>query len=178
MIESFQFCTEEGVKLNVKLGVKVTLFEENNRNDITRYFKCKSTGVKWVQGNNEITIFESNHYLNGYPTHDLQKVVIIFPMEHNLYGAPDNAVIYNDDGTVFRQLKTPKLISEIAIKREAFHQSANFSLVHFNNVRWALNNKGDIVTVLTIAFDRDWQEDRVLDIETGEFGECLSSGRR
>lgn len=177
MADSFQYYTEDGVSLNLNLGVKGYLFDGNKSEDISLYYKSSNSAIRWFHRSKRIEISEPKCYLVGYPSPSLEKVIIIYPMNHKSFGAPENAIIYNADGSLYCRLKIPALVSEIAKKREEFHHG-RFSMVHFDNVKWAKNNKGEIVSAITISFDRDWQETRELIIETCEFGECLSSGRR
>lgn len=177
MVEDFQYFTDGGSSLYINLGIDVYMFEGNDESLISNFYKNQSKGVRWVYKNQMISFFEKGNKIYGIPTPDLMKVVVIYPMQHTQYSSPRNVVIYNADGSMYCRPKIPELISEIAKKREDFHKG-NFALVHFDNVRWRKNSKGEIVTAITISFDRDWFETREFNVETCEFSECLTSGRR
>lgn len=173
MIEHFQYFTEDGISLILNLGLNVYVFEGNAESLISKFYKDQSKGVKWVNKTQHITKFETGYKIYGYPTPDLQKVVVLYPQEHVKYPSPNNAVIYNAEGSIYMQLRAPNLISDLAKKSRL----KPFGL-YFDQVSWAKDSKDDIVISMMIGFNRDWREERVLNPETGEFGECLSSGRR
>jgi hypothetical protein len=75
------------------------------------------------------------------------------------------------------QLSPPQLISDLAKQQQERDPKGPF-MVHFEDVSWQYNNSGEVVACISIAYNRDWHEDRELNTETGEFGACLSSGRR
>lgn len=182
MISNFKYITETGLELDLNLSMDKALFAGNDRADISAFYKSSSNGVKWYnETKGEITFLESDIYLVGYPTPDMEKVIIIYPMDHDTYHAPNNAIIYNADGSVHIQLHAPEPISELSKTRArnlAMTKSFNPPYrLYFDGVSWA-NVKGNVETVVKIGFDRDWWEERVLYPETGEFGECLSSGMR
>lgn len=173
MVEEFSYISEDGIVLRLNLGVGVDSFENNEESKVLSFFKGQDTGVKWSYNGKSVEIMEPGCKLTGYPTTDMQKVIIIYPMEHILYPAPGNAVIYNADGTFYRQLQTPELISDLAKKSRL----KPFELF-FDGVSWAKDSKGDTITSVRIGYNRDWWESRVLNSETGEFGEVISSGMR
>lgn len=178
MIEKFRLCIDEDKDLEVNLGIKVDLFNTVEEEIVLEYLYSQSKGIKWRNKGNEIVLFEKGQKISGYPSSDLKRVIVIYLNDKIKFCSPNNAVIYNANGSIHLQLKSPILISDIAKKRQQFHQSADFSLLHFEKVGWAQNSKGEIVTAITIGFDRDWREVRVLNTETGEFGECLGSSMR
>lgn len=178
MISNFQYFTDNNVSLKVNLGTDIDLFEGNNKEDVRGFYKSTSAGIKWKYEQKDIYFLEQGQNIEGYPTPDLKRVIVIFPLEHKTFKAPLNAVIFNADGSVHMQLAPPKLISELAQKHGPPEEIVNPIQLYFEKARWAKDSKGGIVCSLTIGFSRDWREERVLNPETGEFGECLSSGRR
>lgn len=178
MIEAFEYFTEEGIALKINLGVRVYLFEGNESADITAYYKCTNSGVKWVHEGREVAISLPGVYLQGYPTPDLQKVVVVYPPESGAYPAPANAVVYHANGSIHRQLQAPELISETARQRAPFMNYTAPLRLFFDHVSWEKDSRGNTVMAARLGFDRDWLETRVVQYDTGQFGECLSSGRR
>jgi hypothetical protein len=178
MISNFQYFSEEGISLKVNLGINVYTFEGNEQPDISAYYKSTSTGIKWLYNGKEIVIGLPNEHLQGYPTPDLNKVVIVYPPENSEHAAPDNAVIYNADGTVFMQLKAPALVSDLAKQRARFMTYNSPFKLFFDTASWEKDSQGKTVMAMRLGFDHDWLEKRVLDYETGQLGECLTSGRK
>jgi len=134
--------------------------------------------LKWDFLQKEIVLFENSIDIFGLPTPDMHRVVVIYPYDHSVYPSPGNALIYNANGSIHLQLKVPKPISELAKPQERFINYGDPMSLHFDNVDWRKNSKGEIIIAIRIGFARDWFEDRELNPETGEFGECLTSGLR
>lgn len=184
MITDFNLVTgnKNYIKPNISSDKSVSLFENVSVDDYREYINDDTAGISWKSKNCEILLFERNVRLFGLPSTDMSKVIVIYPMNHKVYQAPENAVIYNSDGSIHLKLKVPNLASELARQRVkyirgygSFHPPYQ---LYFDGVSWSYNSIGDRNTVIRIVFDRDWWEDRLLNTETGEFGECLNSGRR
>jgi hypothetical protein len=179
MIENFSYITEDGIILVLKLGAQVDKFEGIEETKMQSFFKGQGKGITWNFGNNLVQILEVGKKIEGFPTPDLKQVIVIYPFDHPVYPAPLNAVIYNANGEKTMQLKVPKLISPIANERKSRMKNHSISNdASFRGVYWDKDDQGKISTVVTIDFDWEWWESRILNPETGEFGECLSSGRR
>jgi hypothetical protein len=178
MVEDFSFITDDGVVLKLNLGVKEYIFEGNEEHDISQFYKSKSVGVRWMFDHKVIDILESSVSIEGYPTPDRKRVVVVYRYDHPVYSSPNNAILYNADGSIHLQLKVPGLISDLAKKRSRFLNYESPLRTYFDNARWDKNSKGELVSAVRIGFDRDWLETRELNSDTGEFGECLSSGLR
>jgi hypothetical protein len=180
MIENFCLITakENLIKPKITPNVGYSLFEFATDEEYKEYVNHNPQGLRWDFAGKEIKLFERPLSLYGLPSPDLQRVVVIYPFNHPVYSEPRNAVIYNADGSIHLQLVAPKLISPMAKQRERFMNYEAPLKLYFDRVRWAKNNKEEIVTAVQIGFDRDWLEERELNPETGEFGKCLSSGRR
>ncbi|MEO9964871.1 MAG: hypothetical protein ABJF11_03730 [Reichenbachiella sp.] len=184
MISKFRLITGKNIRIKPNLSSKKnsSLFEYCSDKEYKQYINSNTSGISWEFDNSEVIFFEEKTRISGYPTSDMEKMVIIYPMEHERYIAPGNAIIYNADGSEHMQLKAPEPISELAKTRARnMAKTKDFNPPHrlyFDRVSWGKTVDGKIVTVIKIGFDRDWYEERVLDPNTGEFGECLSSGMR
>jgi hypothetical protein len=140
--------------------------------------------IRWKYEGKEVSIKAEKNISIVYPSADLHYLVIIYYQEGQPYAAPANAVIYRGDGTIHKVLSPPPFKSSLLIEKLAFRKLPNPPLnlgyegaLWFNHVCWRKNEKGELVTVIEIGFDREWMEYRELNPETGEFGECLSSSR-
>ncbi len=184
-IKDFQFETELGNRFipNITPNIGDSLFEYVSDDLYKEYVNKATKGLFWVTSGSRraVNLYESGVSIFGIPTPDMQRVIVIYPMEHTLNRAPRNAIIYNADGSVHRILNAPEPISDLAKTRSRFMAKTKaFNPPHrlyFHSVRW-VKAEGEIVTVVGIGFDRDWQEERILNPETGKFGECVSSGMR
>ena len=164
--------------LNITPNVGDSIFEFISDEEYKEYINNTPQGLRWDFLGKEVRLFEKSISLFGLPTPNLQRVIVIYPYDHPVYPEPGNGVIYNADGSIHLQLKVPKLISPLAKQRAPFMNYEAPLKLYFDRVRWAKNGKGEVITAVQIGFDRDWLEERELNTETGEFGECLSSGLR
>lgn len=180
MVENFYLVSAKGnlLRPNITPNLSDSLFEFATDKEYKEYINNNPQGVRWEFAGKEIKFFAKPFSLFGLPTPDLKRVVVIYPYDHPVYPEPGNAVIYNADGSIHLQLKVPKLISPLAKQRERFMKYEASLKFYFDRVRWAKDSMGEVITAVQIGFDRDWLEERELNPETGEFGECLSSGRR
>jgi hypothetical protein len=142
------------------------------------YSTANSKGIKWLAQGNEHTIYSEGMRIHGMVTPDLKKVVAIYPPDNSEFPSPNNALVYNEDGTVHLTLACPEPISGL-IKKSArylrFRQQAKLYIV---GAVWKRNEQGDVVMAINIEFDGEYYETRELNYATGEFGACLSSGKR
>ena len=172
MIEKFGVITRTGELLESCLRLNTNMYN-NTKDEISlRFFNTKGNGIYWISEGKEISIFSNSGNIIGYPSSDLIFIVAVYhPVNNYDFSAPHNAVIYNADGSIYLQLKQQKLISDFA-KKSKLKPSELF----FDEVGWSKDCKGDVVTAITIGFNRDFREERVLNTKTGELGELLSSG--
>lgn len=177
MISRFQYITQD-VHLNVNLNSEGFIFEGNDNKEIAKYYSANSSGLKWIYQKEDVVILENNQHIKGYPSPDLLKIIAIYPIDSPRFPSPNNAVIYNQDGSIYLQLNVPELISETARERIPYMNYENSVRLYFDNVGWFKDSNSNFLCSITIGFDREWWESRVLNPETGEFGECLGSGRR
>lgn len=177
-IENFSFFNSTGVKLKVDFGYQIDdIFKNNLEENVRDFYDGSAKGTKWTSNRKEVII---NRCFFAYPSVDENYIIAIYPLEDKEFPSPNNAVIYKSDGSLHKVLTPPKLISQLAIDRLGSNnppKSFAIDSVFFNNVKWEKDSFGKIVTSVWIGYDREWHEDRVLDPTTGEFGECLGSGR-
>jgi hypothetical protein len=177
MVDKFQYITHDGIFLSINLGIKAIIFEGNEDEDISNYYGSRTKGLSWLYDDKQVKIMEEGFKIQGYPSTDLQKVIVIYPMNHGTYPAPNNAVIHNADGSVYMQLSPPELISDLAKQQQERDPKGPF-MVYFENVSWGYDSNSNTVVAISIGYNWNWREQRALNPETGEFGECLSSGMR
>jgi hypothetical protein len=160
--------------------LKIEFGREYDGNDplLIEYFNASSQGLKWICENSTIVLFEPGQSIIGSPSPSFDGVVAIYPTSHSEYGAPNNAVVYSADGKIKLRLQMPPLISDTARKRAPYMRSDAPVDKHFENISWDVDKNNQRRMAMTIAFDREWWEKRILDPETGTFGECISSGMR
>lgn len=104
-------------------------------------------------------------------------MVIIYPQDDKNTPAPGNAIVFNAQGTKLLRFKVPLLTSPTALERKARAKSDLEKTACFRGVFWWRDRLGILRTAMTIDFDWEWWETRILDPYTGQFGEYISSGR-
>lgn len=146
--------------------------------DLAREFANSLTrGFSWRHKGKEVKMMGTGTRFFGHPSHDMRHIIVIYPVDDRNFPAPSNAVVYNSTGSIHRRLKMPELISDHAKEIRSENRSSENSDKRFNNVYCARLDSGEIHTVITIGFDHDWTEDRLLNPETGEFGLCINSDK-
>ncbi len=163
---------------NKELKIEPGQIYDGNNPLLIEYFNASSKGVKWTTENSETILYEPFQRLIGWPTPSLDSVVVIYPTDHPQYNAPNNAVVYQADGSIKFQLQMPSLISEVARKQVGSMKSGGIFDEYFEKVDWDTDSNGQTQIAITIAFNQDWWEKRILDTKKGTFGECISSGMR
>jgi len=106
----------------------------------------------------------------------MRYVIAIYSGDQAEYTPPNNAVIYNADGSVHKVLSVPLLIS-VAAKNQGWYKRQLDETIGFTGISWKENDKGEKVVVMEISdhYYKIMKEYRVLDPETGLFGECVDS---
>jgi hypothetical protein len=141
------------------------------------YSTASTKGIKWLAQEKEYTIYSEGMRIHGMVTPDLKKVVAIYPPDHPEFSSP-NAVVYNEDGTVHLTLACPEPISGLIKKSARYLRSRQQAKLYIFGAVWKRNEQGEVVMAINIEFDDEYYETRALNYATGEFGACLSSGRR
>lgn len=177
VIEDFGFLTETSSFLNVRLEVNTNLYNYNDKEKVDNFVNSSSKGIAWKFGGENFNLFENGVIIRGFPSIDYKRLVVIYPLDHGTHPAPNNALILNPDGSVYMKLSPPTLISDLA-KEQMERDPKGPYMVHFDGVSWASDEQGSVVTCVSIIYNREWYEVRILNTATGEFGACLNSGRR
>ena len=182
MITAFHHIASGNFDLKVNLTKALASTTAQGLDDYDTKTKIKfgsatSKGVKWiVDGKEKYEIYSEGMTITGMVTPDFKKVVIVYPPEHPAFPSPNNAVIYNEDGTVYMPLTCPEPISDLITESTMYMEYRHQATLHFVGTYWKKNEKGDIVQVIAIEFDEMF-EMRALNYNTGEFGDCLDTWR-
>lgn len=178
MVEKFSYFTETGISLPLNMGVDVELFEEDNEAKILAFYEADVKGVKWIHKKKWIQLIEQNTKVSGYPSADMNYVIVVYPITSEKCPPPFNALVYNTDGSIHMQLEVPELKSKLPKDRaKRMRKTKNVAppdRLFFYGIKWQ-NVDGQVITVAKIGFDRDCWEERVFNPETGVFGKCLKS---
>lgn len=174
MITNFSIITKNGLSAIVDLGGDI-FFERNQpKNIINEIINTYNTGIKWSFNSNSIVKI-NNSVIKGYPSPDLQFVVAIH-IDDGEYLPPNNAILYNADGSFHKRLAVPKMISPAAKQRGWWNKNPDAKL-GFSEAMWKKDILGNNQLVMEISEEpySIFREMRILDAASGEFGECIYS---
>lgn len=180
-IKNFGFIDTNKNTLIIEIGLNKDIFpiiEENKEEDWRRIhpMSMRKHGLVWEFNEKTVCILDDEDIF-GYPTVAMDSVIAIYFGKPAKYPPPNNAVVYHADGSIKHLLKAPSLTSKLAQEKLSGIEPGVPSTLYFDTVKWALDTNGNKVSSMRIVFAYEWFEERVLNPETGEFGECLSSGR-
>jgi hypothetical protein len=176
MIENFSYINRDNISVKINLTdlKSETIFLKKEQNLFFEIYNSEELGLFWNYDKHQIVKFEDKTRIIGIPSPDLKYVVSIHA--HNNSSSFDNIqnlIIYNTDGSLYKDVFAPSLISKFSAQ---YYQNFEFPhTISFSNIYWTKSN-GKIDLTVKIGFAWNWYEERVLDVETGEFGECLGCG--
>lgn len=137
-------------------GIRWQYKSLEHTNWLSKLFHCKEKlRVRTVE------LHEDEETIFAYPTPDYKYIVAVYSGISRKFSMPNNAVVYNLDGSIHKVLAPPKLINE--------HWNGNSKPGKcFFSVSWDVKD-GEKILCLHIAAGFDWVEVRELDVEMGEF---------
>jgi hypothetical protein len=155
----------------INLGIEVNPYP--NTQEGLEMNNISKTGVRWLYKDVEIKL-EDEFYVPGYPSVDNESFVAIYSSNSKIIVKPNNAIIYNSDGSIRTHIKMPNnLLSSNAIRINP--PLIDWSFIQAN---WYINSKRFKVVGIWIGFARGkYFEIRELDTDTGLIGELISYGR-
>ena len=184
MIESFTEFNAEGVEILVEL--KYPIERKVSSKDKIAYINSPSKkGIMWVYKGKKIVIQDASVSVQGLPSVELNSVIAVYSGMSGAFPPPNNAVIYNLDGSIRKVLEMPSFISELIRKRLTFLNEPNPPLswakyeeggLCFGGFAWREKSNRVVVNSISLEMERGSYEIRELNVEQGTFGECLQSG--
>lgn len=148
--------------------------------------------LRWNEGEEVVEIQFNKGSLLDYQYDKISNKILVVYRNNLDYPEPNNAVVYNVDGSLHLILIMPKLIGYFIgnKKKMLFGESFNgivrlVSIDAGGNVieNYKRNSKGEEVIGLTIQYPindsylSQFFEEREVNLETGEFGEQIGYGR-
>jgi hypothetical protein len=141
-------------------------------------------GSIWTYNDKEAMVrYEAGtFYGNLFDDKSGKYLLILKPQKSTTFPPPNNAIIYNSEGTIHKILTTPLLIGRIAqrYKQAGVLKGASFGGLYPSVYK---NSKGKEVIGVAILFPEKYRnphdvyfEVREINLETGEFGEVLQDG--
>ncbi|MHC0448430.1 hypothetical protein ACWA1F_23710 [Flavobacterium sp. 3-218] len=146
------------------------------------FLKSKRLGIYWEYNGKAITISDEIGSVQGFPISTLQYVVAVF-QNSKKYPSPDNAVIFNLDGTINKILKIPEFKSELILEELKKNNESNPPIESFfkgkrlcyNNYSRFVDNNGFELDILEIDYELEYTESQILDPNTLELTDFLKT---
>lgn len=184
MIKDFYMANINGVKVPVSFENHPDIFKDIDSKIYNQLHDGSRKGVNWIYNEKEISLFDNEVSIQGFPTTDMNYVVAVYLGVDGEFKPPQNAVIYNMDGSVHKILEIPPFISDKLCKRLSFLEQENPPLpwatneggLFFGGFGWIKKDDGKVVNFISIVMERESFEQRELNPQTGIFGGCLGSG--
>ncbi|AZA74940.1 hypothetical protein EG358_14715 [Chryseobacterium indoltheticum] len=165
----------------ISIGYEKSEFDLVSKQEKLDYVNSYSKeSFSWEYNGEKIIISDEKVSVYGYPTVD-NKYIIIYKGIDGQFKPPNNAVIYNLDGSIHMILEIPQLISERAKKYLEKEKLGNPPLelvkyesgLNFLSFGWRKNENGEHFNYISIQYDLDYGEGRELNTETGEIGRLI-----
>lgn len=181
MIKNWKKFNETGIYLPIDILNPNSFYVEKVGKDIKEEFlKGKKQGIYWEYNNKEISISDENGSVEGFPLSNLQYIIAIFKNSQT-YPYPNNAVIFNPDGTLEKILTIPPFKSEIMIEEIENHNESNPPIrsalngkrLCFNHYSRYLSKTQMEIDIVDIDYGLDYTESQILDLNTLELTDFL-----
>lgn len=132
----------------------------------------ETRGIKWRVGGRRVWL-KFGCWVLAFPTPARDGVAVVFPFGEveSGYGAPDNAAIFNADGSLRFRLKSPSLLARYVPgynMPEKYIRPWGFSQIGCKVGKRGFDGRWWMWAYITIA-DTDCYETRYFDPDTGEF---------
>ncbi|HBV15329.1 hypothetical protein [Chryseobacterium carnipullorum] len=181
MIKEFSIFNRSGIVIPIELNYPIDFFAKVDNKTFQEFHDASAKGVSWNYNNKRVLLRDDHVNIIGLPSTDLKYIIIIYKGIDGQFKPPNNAVIYNLDGSIHKVLEMSQLISERAKKYLEKEKMSNPPLelskyefgLNFLSFDWRKNEKGEVFNYISIQYDRDYGEGRELNPETGEIGRLI-----
>lgn len=160
----------QGHFASIKPGIGKKMYE-GEKKATNKIINSTETQIEWEFGGQIIKLSESECAISGCPSLDYQFFLSDW-WNSNSYPKPNNAVLFNPDGTIHKVLEQPLLLSEYA--KELGIERGDY----FMFPSWKKHPEtGETVLTIDISFYQMYYETRVVNAESGTFGDCIYASR-
>jgi hypothetical protein len=186
MLKNFRLFNTNGIEIPVDVAYPIEFFKNVDHKTFNEFYDGSRIGISWEYEGGKTALRNPDKSILGFPTVDLKYVVAIYSgsKQGHPFEYPNNAVVYNLDGTINVVLGIPKLESATIVNRIEFFKENNPPLeaasyeggLFFDNFDWYKSDT-ELHNRIRIIYDREWLEYRELFPENGEIGKLLGGGR-
>ena len=185
MFRDFSKFNQHGMVIPVSIGYQRSQFENVSKEYATEYMNAYSKeGLFWFYNNKRVLLEDQYSTIYGYPNVDQNYVIVIYKDQNDQFSMPNNAVVYNLDGSIHRSLEMPKLISPKILDNIQQEGHSNPPIedkryghygmgLQFAGFSWNKDQDGNLYNAISIQYAGEYGEWRVLNPENGTFGELV-----
>jgi hypothetical protein len=177
---------QEGMVIPLSIGYQEDDFSYVSKEEKLAYINSGSKeSYSWEYRGEKIIIEDPNASVYGYPTVDMNFMIVIYTGLNGEFSPPHNAVVYNLDGSVHKVLEIPKLVSPKIIEKIKEEKHSNPPIednryghygmgLEFVGFGWKKDKDGNLVNTISIKYLGEYGEWRIFNPITGEFGEMTT----
>lgn len=177
---------QQAMVIPMAIGYDIDMFSLVSEKEALEYINTYSKeSFSWEFSDEKIIIQDDNVSVQGYPSVDKNYMIVIYEGENNQFPMPNNAVVYNLDGSIHRVLKIPNLLSPKILEKIEEEKHSNPPIedtryghygqgLQFAGFSWHKDEKGDLVNTISIKYAGEYGEWRIFNPKTGEFGKLTS----
>ena len=174
------------MEIPLSIGFDKEEYENVSKEAANEYVHAYSLeGVYWFHNKKKIKIENKDSSVHAYPSVDKKYVIAVYQDQNTEFPMPNNAVIYNLDGSIHKVLEIPELLSEKSKENIAKENHSNPPIednryghwglgLCFKGFGWKKNDKGNLFDAISIQYAAEYGEWRILNPKTGEISNLVS----
>ena len=177
---------QEGMVIPLSIGCQGDDFSYVSKEEKLAYINLGSKeSFSWEYCGKKKIIEDPYTSVYGYPTVDMNFMIIIYKGLNGKFPPPHNTVVYNLDGSIHTVLEIPKLVSPKIIKKIKEEKHSNPPIednryghygmgLEFVGYGWKKDKQQNLVNTISIKYAGEYGEWRIFDPKTGGFGKMTS----
>ncbi len=185
MINNLKLFNRSGIVIPVDITYPMDVYKNVKDSEYSQFFDASSKGISWKHNSENIILIDEKVDLFGYPSIDQNFMVVIYEGQNDFFPPPNNAIVYNLDGSVHKVLKMPKLVSPRILENIKKERHSNPPIednryghygmgLKFRGFAWDKDIDGNLINTISIEYMGEYGEWRVFNPETGEFGAMIN----
>ena len=182
MIKRIVKYNQQGMVIPISFVYQRSEYDNVSQKEALEYINCYSKeSFSWVFENIQIILNDEFVSIKAYPSICQNYIVAIYQGKDGAFPQPNNAVIYNLNGSIHKVLEIPKLISPRLLEQIEKNNESNPPLeavkydndLGFLSFGWDKDKEGILFNYISIQYHRDYGEGRELNVERGEIGRLI-----
>lgn len=177
---------QEGMMIPLSIGYQEDDFSYVSKEEKLAYINSGSKeSYGWEYCGKKIIIEDPKVSVYGYPTVDMNFMIVIYKGLGGKFPPPQNAVVYNLDGSVQKVLEIPNLISPKIMGKIKEQKHSNPPIednryghygmgLEFVGFGWKKDKEENLINTISIKYAGEYGEWRIFNPATGEFGGMIT----